>query len=78
MSMLHYAHPKPIVGQFFFEGTVTGDSYVKILDEEVFPSILNEINDFVLLYSFKCSYLKLLTNIMGTKQFTINILLVPD
>ena len=37
-----------------FEGTVTGDSYVKMLDEEVFPSILNETNDFVLLYALKC------------------------
>ena len=54
MSMLHYAHPKPIVGQFFFEGTVTGDSYVKILDEEVFPSILNEINDVALCVQVRC------------------------
>ena len=52
LSILHYAHPKPIVDPFFFEGTVSGD--VKTLDEEVFPSILNEINDFPLLYAFKC------------------------
>ena len=53
MSILHNAHPKPLVGPFFFEGAVTGDSYVKMLDDEVFPSILNEINDFPLLYAFK-------------------------
>ena len=41
-----------IVGSFFFEGT--GDSYVKMLDDEVFPSILNENNDFPLFYVFKC------------------------
>ena len=53
LSILHYVHPKPNVGPVFFEGTVTGDSYVKMLDEDVFPSILNETNDFVLLYAFK-------------------------
>ena len=51
LSILHYAHPKLIIGPFFFVDTVTGDSYVKMLDG--FPSILNETNDFVLLYAFK-------------------------
>ena len=37
----HYAHPNPIVGPFFFEGIVTGYSYVKMPDEEVFSSIFN-------------------------------------
>ena len=52
LYILHYAHPKPIVGPFFLRYSEL--PYVKMLDEEVFPSILNETNDFVLLYAFKC------------------------
>ena len=54
LSILHYAHLKPIAGPFLFKGTVTGDRYLKMLADEAFPSILNENNKFSLLYAFKC------------------------
>ena len=47
MSILHYAHSKPIAGPFFFKDTVKGDSYVKMLDDEALTSILNENIDLM-------------------------------